>query len=257
MNDLKIEIIKTPTKEKPYIILYKPSGLPSAPLTENDKTNALNMAGELFPEVYSVSGKKQIEYGLLHRIDTVTSGLLVIATEQTCYEKLLLLQEQGKINKTYSAICDISENKIEGFPVNNLNIKLQPNSNFTIQSYFRPFGKGRKEVRPVTKDSNISALKKLGKPVLYSTNVKILEIDSFNKKTKVECNIVNGYRHQVRCHLSWIGLPIENDNTYNEKCKNDSDKKNAENQIKFSATKIEFEYPEGDLNSYVRKNTWT
>ena len=37
----------------------------------------------------------------------------------------------------------------------------------------------------------------------------------------------------------------------------DSDKKNAENMHKFSATSVSFEYPRGDLNSYDRKDTWT
>ena len=44
-----------------------------------------------------------------------------------------------------------------------------------------------------------------------------------------------GYRHQVRCHLSWLGFPIEGDPLYS------SDEKEVPSQdFKFWASKIQF-----------------
>lgn len=251
---MNIEIIKEPTENKPYLIIYKPSGLPSAPINEQDKNNAFSQAAQLFPELLQVKGIKEIEHGLLHRIDTVTSGLLIIAASQKCYDFLIEKQRNNQILKTYSAICQFDSNNYEGFPIIEKKSSFKEGESFTISSYFRPFGVGRKEVRPVTVDSNKAALNKIGKQILYQTQVYIKKIIN-EKEVLVECKITNGFRHQVRAHLAWYGLPIKNDSVYNQIYK--QDKKNAEEQIMFSATKIEFEYPERDLNSYDRKDTWT
>lgn len=226
-----MKIIKEITEDKPYLIIDKPSGLPSAPLTPTDKNNAFAMAAEMFPQLLQVKGRKEIEHGLVHRIDTETSGLLVISATQECYDNLITLQKENKIKKYYSAECNIDYENIktlEGFPEAEIYFnKLQ--KEYYLESYFRFFGEGRKSVRPVTKNSNAAALKKLGKPVLYNTSVKILE---HNQNTvKVEACITNGFRHQVRCHLAWMGLPIVGDNLYNSKTQ--------EYNIKFIANKID------------------
>ena len=85
----RIEIIKEPTKEKPFLIIYKPKDLPSAPLTADDSDNAFSQAAALYPELLQVHGKKEIEHGLLHRLDTATSGLLLIARTQDFYDYLI------------------------------------------------------------------------------------------------------------------------------------------------------------------------
>ena len=235
----KITVIHKPDSQKPYLIIDKPAGLPSAPLNENDKENAFSQAAELFPQILKVEGKKSVEHGLLHRLDTATSGLMIIAATQECYDFLQQEQKEGRIIKTYLAECECTSISSE-------------KQSLTIQSYFRPYGPGRKEVRPVTADSNKAALDKVEKKVLYTTEVLIKTIDKTKGRALVECKIKNGYRHQVRSHLAWIGLPIINDPVYNP----DTNKKSTE-QMHFCASKIEFEYPRGDLNSYDRKDTWT
>ncbi len=249
----KIEIVFEPTDDKPYLVIYKPKGLPSAPLNTEDSQNALSQAAAMFPQIKSVCGRKPIEYGLLHRLDTATDGLMVIAVSQECYNFLSIEQAEGRFIKTYYAECDIlpsNAKMLGGFPPD---MPLLPE----ITSYFRPYGEGRKEVRPVTEQSGKAALTKLGKPKLYTTKIQIKKIS--DTKAKAVCEICEGYRHQVRCHLAWAGYPVINDMLYNSNFKSSekpSDKKNAENLL-FSANKISFEYPRGDLNSYDRKDTWT
>ena len=241
---IQIEIIKEPTNDKPFLVIYKPKGLPSAPLTADDNENALTQACAMYPQIKSVCGKKAIEYGLLHRLDTATDGLMVIAANQECYDFLMTEQREGRFIKTYRAQCDIIPDNADllgGFPP-------VPSSPSTVRSYFRPYGQGRKEVRPVTEESGKAALSKLGTKKLYTTKIEITKIS--DTRATALCEITEGYRHQVRCHLAWAGYPVVGDQLYN------SDKKNAENLL-FSATKISFEYPRGDLNSYDRKDTWT
>ena len=258
---MNIEIIHAPTDSKPFLVIYKPKELASAPLVKGDTENALAQAIEKFPEIRGVHGKKEIEYGLLHRLDTATDGLMVIATSQECYDFLTEEQREGRFIKYYSALCDIlpdNPNALGGFPPDTPMSSLRAQSakqSITATSYFRPYGQGRKEVRPVTEQSGKAALAKLGKPKLYTTEITIEKQDETT--ALAECRIREGYRHQVRCHLAWAGYPVKGDILYNSNYReNDSDIKKAENLL-FSATKISFEYPRGDLNSYDRKDTWT
>ena len=258
----KIEIVFEPTANKPFLVIYKPKGLASAPLNSEDSQNALAQAAAMFPQIKTVRGKKTIEYGLLHRLDTATDGLMVIAASQECYDFLSSEQTEGRFIKTYSAECDIlSDNaqRLGGFPPALPVLPQLPDSPAfsEVISYFRPYAEGRKEVRPVTENSGKAALSKLGKQKLYTTKIQITKLSE--TRAKATCEITEGYRHQVRCHLAWIGYPVVGDTLYNSNyrnCENPSDKKNAENLL-FSATKISFEYPRGDLNSYDRKDTWT
>ena len=251
----RIKIIHEPTVEKPFLVLDKPKGLPSAPLKEDDFDNAFSQAAELFPQLLNVHGKKEIEHGLLHRLDTATDGLIVIAASQECYDFLSREQEEERFIKTYTAECDINTENADalgGFPPE------QPDftdSKIKAVSYFRPYGQGRKEVRPVTENSGKAALSKLGKAKLYTTEIEITKISEI--KVRAICHISQGFRHQVRCHLAWAGFPVCGDTLYNANVRNmDEDKKNAE-KLLFSASAISFEYPRGDLNSYDRKDTWT
>jgi 23S rRNA pseudouridine1911/1915/1917 synthase len=94
----------------------------------------------------------------------------------------------------------------------------------TIQSYFRPWGPGRKAVRPVETEPGQMRGKKAreaaadqGKP--YVTEVletAVLEEGAPFAKAIVyyKLRIKRGFRHQIRCHLSWIGRPILNDRLY-------------------------------------------
>ena len=258
---MNIEIIHEPTADKPFLVIYKPKGLPSAPLTEEDSQNALTQAIEKYPEIKSVCGKKPIEYGLLHRLDTATDGLMVIAATQECYDFLITEQAEGRFIKTYTAECDIIKDnaeKLGGFPVEVPELTGFPE----VTSYFRPYGEGRKEVRPVTENSGKAALAKLGKKKLYTTKIEIKKLS--DTRAQATCEITEGYRHQVRCHLAWSGYPVIGDQLYNSECKSSdlhhesSDLRHAELvsasdllELKFSATKIAFEYPKDKINTFT------
>lgn len=222
-----ITIIHKPSVEEPFLIVNKPHNLPTAPLFLDDKNNLLSFCIKQYPEIQNVKGKKEIEFGLLHRIDTVTSGIVLIACNQQYYDYLNELQKKEKIVKEYNALCN--KQKIDDtFPL----IEYEKEHNkILISSYFRYFGPGRKEVRPVSINANKRLLDKVGKLKIYKTEIKILS----EKENSVEvcCKITNGFKHQVRCHLASIGFPIENDPVYNTNI--------ANGDIKFTASAIEFD----------------
>ncbi len=256
-----IEILHEPSATEPFAVISKPAGLASAPLRSLDEESAFSQCARLFPAVLSVRGKKSVEGGLLHRIDTATSGLLLAAASQEFYDHIIAAQEAGRFVKGYRALCQIdSDNakKLGGFPPAP-RLPQSPKGwqgqnaaaivGLELSSRFRPFGKGGAQVRPVVSGSNAAALKKAGSNKLYSTKIVAADFlqggqdkgaaDSGLSKpfVRVECQIAQGFRHQVRAHLAWFGLPIAGDALYNADFA--AGQKNGE-PMRFEAVSLEF-----------------
>lgn len=228
-----MKIIKEITEDKPFLIVFKPSGIPSAPLSENDTNNIFFQVAQKYPQVLNVIGRKKIEHGLIHRLDTVTSGLIIIAATQDSYEELIELQKQNKIKKYYKAICEYKPEilqKLKGFPPQ-IEKYSTLKKEYLLKSYFRHYGIGRKEVRPVCENCGKQILKKVEQKKIYSTKIKILSENE--QKIQVETCITNGFKHQIRSHLAWLGLPIISDPVYN------ISKEKNKTEMNFCAYKID------------------
>ena len=253
-------IIHSPTVDSPFLVVFKPAGIPSAPLFEGDES-VLTESIRLFPEIEEIHGKKEVEHGLLHRIDTETSGLVLIATTQESYDALAQAQKENLFEKWYRAevepIPDCAQ-ILGGFPPHSerfldslRSLEMTGSERFSVQSAFRAFGKKGREVRPVSEGAGRAALKK-GGSVLYQTEI------SFEAESVALCHITAGFRHQVRCHLAWCGFPVKGDKIYNpnareidyrvmfRQCSTTTpDNDNSENThgMCFTACKISFPHP--------------
>ena len=136
-----------------------------------------------------VRGKKAIEAGLLHRLDTDTRGLVLFAKDQATYDFLAARQEAGQIVKTYCAFvepylavnnrCYTSDN-ICRFNIIGRSAAKAPTgvdriaaqAPYSLISQFRNFGPGAKRVAPVFPDSR--HYKKDGR--LYTTVIEAVDI---------------------------------------------------------------------------------
>jgi len=197
--------------ENDFLLVYKPPRMHSAPQARSSGGETiLDWCVVKFPEVALLPGRKAGEGGLLHRLDYETQGLMLIARSRPGMESLLGQQKAGKILKEYSAMTAKSEITLPGFPKEtpvwphggNNGVPLK------IESAFRPYGPGRKAVRPVLPGSDEAP---------YST--EILESSPVSGADLSQCfslklRIRKGFRHQIRCHLAWLGLPILNDGLY-------------------------------------------
>ena len=212
-----IRILHSPTTEEPFLIVDKASGIASAPLRKGDDSTLTRLLPD-FPEIAGVRGRKTVEGGLVHRLDTETSGLLLIATSQAFYELIISEQEAGRFVKTYSAECDDMRflPLLDGFP------PCPPMQSFSddgklsiaVESRFRPWGLHGRSVRPVTEASGPAAQKKAS-PGLYRTEIVVEPNRGGTGNAHAKCRITRGYRHQVRCHLAWLGFPVKGDVLYN------------------------------------------
>jgi 23S rRNA pseudouridine1911/1915/1917 synthase len=211
--------------DKPYIVdetddfavVFKPPRMHSAPLKKSAAGDTLlDWYAALFPPVMELSDKRGGEGGfppnggLLHRLDYETQGLMLFAKNQKSLDYLLRLQEEGNFIKEYNAICH------KNIPVNTS--YPNPNSTFSfegfiIESFFRPFGPGRKQVRPVLNKHGKNKDIAKDQNGYYRTEIVSVTEDEYYTFT---VKLRRGFRHQIRCHLAWMGCPVLHDPLYGE-----------------------------------------
>ena len=196
--------------------MYKPPGIHSAPSGNSKGETLLDWCMRRNPEIADLPGRKKGEGGLLHRLDYETHGLMLFARTLPGMEYLIKQQKAGSILKEYSALTAKKNNKLPGFPeVQTGFMDFQ----WSIKSAFRPYGEGRKAVRPVINCDSTGNVKGKHKELALDKGkpyvTEILEIQSILSATDlITIRIYRGFRHQIRCHLAWIGQPIINDELY-------------------------------------------
>ena len=124
--------------------------------------------------------------GIVHRLDRNTSGLLMIAKNNTTHE---FLTEQIKTKSAIRQYLAI----VQG--------------NFETETGTVDFPIGRHPSKPEK-----MAVVEYGKPSV--THYKVIEI--FKGYSYIELTLETGRTHQIRVHMSHIGHPIVNDTLYNK-----------------------------------------
>lgn len=199
--------VKTVCVTEDFLAVFKPHDIPTVPLKNSDSSELtlLGIVSKAFPEVLEVHGKNYWEGSAIHRLDTGTSGLVLFARNKYFYNYMVSLQLSEGFVKVYRAnVCG--------------NAFSLPQS---VSSYFRAFGVGRKAVKAETD------IKKADSKKLYNTDIRIIS------ENTVECTIARGFRHQIRCHLSYLGCPIVGDSVY-------GGKKNGEDYLHLECISFSF-----------------
>jgi len=188
-----------------FAVVFKPAKMHSESLGNENDTNIFNWYLK-----YSDFNKY---IRLMHRLDYETNGLVLFAKNEKSFLFFKDLQDKDEFIKEYSAVCVPSNGSfgLDGFP-NFDSVILAPlrlcENSFEIKSYFRPFGPGRKQVRPVIDDGKKHKEIAKDKGGFYSTEIISKNDNIFTLRIK------RGFRHQIRCHLCWAGVPILNDPLY-------------------------------------------
>jgi 23S rRNA pseudouridine955/2504/2580 synthase/23S rRNA pseudouridine1911/1915/1917 synthase len=167
--------------KKPFEILFCNDSL----LAVDKPTGLLSVPDRFHEEKKSLSGLVMEQYKTarpLHRLDFETSGIILFCLDPDAFGWYSDQFENRSVTKTYLAIC-------EGRCMNTEGVIDAP---------------------LFTQTTGKVIITKRGKS--SQTNWKLLE--GFQHHSLIEANPLTGRTHQIRVHLTSIGLPIVGDTVY-------------------------------------------
>ena len=170
------------------LMINKPAGMVVHPGSGNYSGTLLNgVAWYLQNENPSISESVLPRFGLVHRIDKNTSGLLVLAKKDKAMRQLAKQFYDHTVKRQYVALVWGDLEKDEG------TIIAHVGRNLRYRKLFEAYPEG---------DHGKEAI----------THYKVLE--RFNYVTLVQCVLETGRTHQIRVHMKHIGHPLFNDDFY-------------------------------------------
>ena len=182
-----IDLPLTIVYEDPWLIVIdKPAGLVAHPVGEFQDGTLSNALQHYLDQQTAVKGL--LRPGVVHRLDRMTSGLIVTAKDHMAHRLLSIDFQQGKLAKSYVALVEGSpefEQRLIELPIGQ-----RPGGNTVLMS-----------ARPDSKNPR-------------SAKTKVTVVERFAKHALVECVLFTGRNHQIRVHLSDLGYPIAGDEYY-------------------------------------------
>ncbi len=180
-------------EDQTLLIIEKPGLMPTHPLSPFESGTLINTLVFHWPQLIGV-GTKTLEPGLVHRLDTGTSGLLVVALEQASWLQLKKDLGAKKWTKTYQAL-------VEGtFP--------EP---ATISLPLAHDPTDDRKMKGILKKND----RRRGR--IFQAITRVHPIKIFKRHTLVEIQLITGVTHQIRAHLSFHGHPVVGDALYGAK----------------------------------------
>lgn len=163
-------------------VINKPKGMVVHPAPGNPSGTLVNALLYHLTDLSGIGGA--IRPGIVHRIDKLTSGLLVVAKNDLAHASLALQIKEHTCRRTYLAI--VEGNLVE--------------DSGTVDA---PIGR-----HPI--DRKRMAVVKNGRNAI--THWRVLE--RFGQFTLIEVSLETGRTHQIRVHMSYIKHPVAGDVVY-------------------------------------------
>lgn len=165
------------------VVVDKPAGMPTHPLRPGELGTLASALLARYPEMAGV-GYSTREPGLLHRLDTGTSGLVLAARDRETFAALRVELEGGRIDKRYRALC---AGEVEAPARHRAYLAARGRR---VTARLEPFAKAE--------------------PI----ETEILTAERRGAFTLVELQVARARRHQIRAHLALLGHPLAGDELY-------------------------------------------
>lgn len=191
------------------MVVEKPPGLVTQPgkgHTHDTLLNGLFAIEGLGAKLQNLG--KARDFGLLHRLDRETSGVLVVGLRPRAYDALRADFAERRIKKFYWAVA--------------------------AKGPAHESGVIKKPILEVEEGQKLARISSAGKPAV--TAYRVLERSVGG--ALFECRPVTGRLHQVRVHLASIGCPILGDRVYAPKAAAE-----AARRVALHAHRLSFTHP--------------
>ncbi|MFV0258677.1 MAG: RluA family pseudouridine synthase [Acidimicrobiales bacterium] len=170
-----------------------------------DKPPGLAVTGERHgPDVVSLAADAGVGLHPAHRIDKVTSGLCVLATNLAAHGPLTRQFAKRAVEKAYLAV--VTGDAPPGDALIDLPV-------FTASSGRVRIAGDRDAISydPATRTYTLPPDRVRSGRKVYPSQSRLRVLEGGGPATLVELNPLTGRRHQLRVHLAWIGWPIVGD----------------------------------------------
>jgi 23S rRNA pseudouridine1911/1915/1917 synthase len=175
-------------EDNEVLVINKPAGLVVHPASGNYSGTLINgVAYYLQEENKSITEENLPRFGLVHRIDKNTSGLLVLAKTAQALGFLAKQFFDHTVKRQYTALVWGDLDSDQG----------------TIVAHVGRHQRFRKQFEAYPEGE-------YGKEAI--THYQVME--RFGYVTLVQCVLETGRTHQIRVHMKSIGHPLFNDDTY-------------------------------------------
>lgn len=182
-----IDVALSIVYEDPWLIVVdKPVGMVAHPVGDFQDGTLSNALQHYLDQQTVLKGL--LRPGVVHRLDRMTSGLIVTAKDHLAHRLLSIEFQQGKLSKSYVALVDGSpdfEQRLIELPIGQ-----RPGGNSVLMS-----------ARPDAKNAR-------------PAKTKVTVVERLQRHSLVECVLFTGRNHQIRVHLADLGYPIAGDEYY-------------------------------------------
>ena len=225
-------------EDKDLLVVDKPAGLVVFPEGEitGEKTLVDFLMGK-YPEIKNAGPAPR--YGIAHRLDKNTSGILLVAKNASTLE---FLQEQ------FSRGAQALNHEKSVLPLEKMLEKKYitlvcgsvKNDHGIIHTLM---GRSKSDPRKQTAHS----LGYTGKSGLREAITEYTVLKRFTDYTLLEVKIKTGRKHQIRCHMAYLKHPVAGDNLYGFK---DSPKIDGLTRQFLHASEITLPLPSGQIKKF-------
>ncbi|MFC1678406.1 RluA family pseudouridine synthase [Patescibacteria group bacterium] len=223
----KVEIV---FENNNYLVINKPAGLLVHGAGHIKEPSLIDELEKKYPEITKV-GEDPNRPGIIHRLDKLVSGLMVIARSQEAFENLKQQFQKRTIKKYYTALVF---GKI---------IADEGEINFPIDR--SPKGHKMMALAPTVKGETNPQ----GKAAITKYIVK----KRFINYTLLKLRIITGRTHQIRVHLAAFGHPVVGDDLYGNKKAKSKNQKLETKRIFLVADELEFMSLDGQEKKFSIK----
>lgn len=190
-------------EDSDFLVINKPAGIPVHATVDNSVENVL----------YQLEKTLRHPVYVTQRLDTPTSGLMVIAKTKWFQAQYNRLLKERSVAKTYWALTDQA-------------VPTGTHTHFMLESTHAP-----KQIYSHKVESSVEC------------TLNVLSCVKSESWYLSEIQLITGRTHQIRAQLSYLGTPIKGDHKYGSQTQSPWSSTDPNESIALRSFRLEFKHP--------------